>query len=152
MFWIGLLIICPAWAIISAALVQQSGRALIKKGILLINIFGPILPTVVIFLETTINATYIFAGLYLLISGFYVVYSISSFGRSAPEITVYTLCFIIALLYGASDLASDLRKYWRFANVAGVLENQLLDEKTRHNWRNRLIAIVSPPTKTFFDR
>lgn len=140
MWWVGVIIVSPLWAMLSSQLFLQSWLAAIG---VIFNLVGLVRGKV----ERSTTAVGVGMGVALvglwgglLAAGTWVLTRVLGFGYTTAENAVYWIFAVLSLLYFARQLPLRIKRTWRHANVAGALEEDMMDHALR-GIRERLRSV-----------
>jgi hypothetical protein len=122
MYWLGLLIVAPVWAMLSAQLLLMGILAFANFVIAIVGLCKKAVSLRVA--AAALTAASLSAILYfsLLIAGFYFLTHTTSFGRTFSEKIVYGVVVLFSVIYMAPEFIYKTRKQWRSCMIPGALE------------------------------
>lgn len=128
---IGVVIVSPAWGILSTQLFLQSWLAFINAIIISIGIIRGKVSRKNNLLGLGVATLQMILFFVLLILGDYLLTKAFSFGYTRIENIIYWIFAVITCLYMIPQMPSKIKKAWRFANVAVALEENIVKRKLK---------------------
>jgi hypothetical protein len=129
MYWLGVLVVSPIWAMLSTHLFLQGALACINFGIATIGLCRRAVAlqvSLMAIIVTLLRATLSFA---LLAAGSYVLAGLVSLGQTRAEKNVYLAFCAFTVIYLAPQFIPVIKKQWRNCTIPGSLEFDIADRR-----------------------
>ena len=128
---VGIVIISPAWGVMSTWLFLQSWLSLIGAFLGIIGLIRGKVERKVLFASIGLHILTLIACSALLSLGYYLFSYVFQFGYSKIENIVYWLFAGISFIFIIIEYPHKIKKGWRQANVVGEIESDVIKRRFR---------------------
>lgn len=121
-FWIGVLLVSPAWGWVSTQLFLQGWLSVVGIACGLAGLVRGRVPRLQNLMGIGVGVFSVILWSLLLRGGFWLLVDVLKFGYSSAENTVYWLVAAIFALGSLPQMITSVRNSWRFAMEPGALD------------------------------
>lgn len=131
MYWLGLLLVSPLWAMLSTQFFLQGWLSLIDFAIALIGFYRRNVSTAILVAAVIAALWGFLLAIVLLSGGFYLLHVRMSFLSTRSETIMYSVFVVFSIFYMAAEFVYKIKKHWRNCLIPGSLELDIAQRKTR---------------------
>ena len=139
-FWLGVLLVSPAWGWLSTQLLLQSWLSVVGIACGLVGLGQGRVPRLQNFMAVGVGVFSVTLWSLLLRGGFWLLVDVLKFGYTGAENVVYWVVAAIFALGSIPQMVTSVRNSWRFATVPGALEQATVDRRIDAAYRKAIEA------------